>query len=90
MRSNLNLPPTTENPDIVSQAGNFLDQAVAWFKVNDIAKCLGYSRPRKAILDHVEEEDKQQLQNLIGKISKNKIKNIVTEQIEIQIFKKFG
>ena len=36
MRSNLNLPPTTENPDIVSQAGNFLDQAVEWFAKNDI------------------------------------------------------
>jgi len=29
-----------------------------WFVGNDVAEALGYARPRKAILDHVDEEDK--------------------------------
>ena len=35
-----------------------------WFKGCDVGKCLGYTKPRNAILSHVDEEDKQQLQNL--------------------------
>lgn len=29
-----------------------------WFVGNDVAKALGYSNPRKAIIDHIDEEDK--------------------------------
>ena len=29
-----------------------------WFVAKDIAERLGYSNPRKAIIDHVDEEDK--------------------------------
>ena len=30
----------------------------AWFVANDVCKILGYSNPRKAIADHVDEDDK--------------------------------
>lgn len=29
-----------------------------WFVGKDVAQILGYSNPRKALLDHVDEEDK--------------------------------
>lgn len=29
-----------------------------WFVGNDVAKALGYSNPRKAIIDHIDEDDK--------------------------------
>jgi len=35
-----------------------------WFKGCDVAKCLGYKKPRNAILTHVDEDDKQTLQNI--------------------------
>jgi very-short-patch-repair endonuclease len=34
---------------------------VPWFRGNDVAKILGYSRPRKAIDDHVDDDDKMKL-----------------------------
>ena len=35
-----------------------------WFRGKDIAKALGYERPHKAILDHVNSEDKLSLEHL--------------------------
>lgn len=35
-----------------------LIDGVIWFVGKDVAKALGYSNPRKALADHVEEEDK--------------------------------
>ena len=32
---------------------------VTWFKGNEVAACLGYVRPRNAVKDHVDEEDKK-------------------------------
>ena len=32
---------------------------VTWFKGNEVAACLGYARPRNAVKDHVDEEDKK-------------------------------
>ena len=32
---------------------------VTWFKGNEGAACLGYARPRNAVKDHVDEEDKK-------------------------------
>lgn len=29
-----------------------------WFVAKDLAEILGYSNPRKAIIDHVDDEDK--------------------------------
>ena len=41
-----------------------LDQ-VPWFKGNEVAACLGYARPRKAVYDNVDEEDKKTYEALI-------------------------
>ena len=35
-----------------------------WFRGKDIAKALGYERPRKTVLDHVNSEDKLSLERL--------------------------
>ncbi len=35
------------------------------FKGNEVAACLGYARPRKAVEDHVEEEDKKTYEALV-------------------------
>ena len=35
-----------------------------WYKVNDVAQLLGYSRPRKAVIDHVCLQDKKTPQEL--------------------------
>ena len=35
-----------------------------WFRGKDIAKALGYKRPHKAVLDHVDSEDKLSLECL--------------------------
>ena len=41
-----------------------LDQ-VPWFKGNEVAVCLGYARPRKAVYDNVDEEDKKTYEAVI-------------------------
>ena len=41
-------------------------QGHPWFKGNDIASILGYTRPRKAIMDHVPDKYKNTLQDLIA------------------------
>ena len=35
-----------------------------WYKGNDLAQLLGYSRPRKAVIDHVCPQDNKTLQTL--------------------------
>ena len=35
-----------------------------WFKGKDVAEALGYKLPRKAILDHTDEEDKTEYKDL--------------------------
>lgn len=37
---------------------------VPWFVGKDVAEALGYKTPKKAILDHVDEEDKQSLDSI--------------------------
>lgn len=37
---------------------------VPWFVGKDVAEALGYKTPKKAILDHVDEEDKQSLDDI--------------------------
>ena len=32
-----------------------------WFVAKDVAERLGYSNPRKAVIDHVDEEDRKSL-----------------------------
>ena len=38
----------------------------AWFRGTDIAAALGYARPRDAVRNHVDEQDRETLQNLGG------------------------
>ena len=38
-----------------------------WFVAKDVASCLGYEKPNKAIADHVDDDDKAYLG--IGKLS---------------------
>ena len=48
-----------------------------WFVGKDIAEVLGYSRPAKAILDHVDDEDKDEVpvQDSIGRMQKTPVIN---------------
>ncbi|MEF2820587.1 MAG: Bro-N domain-containing protein [Clostridium sp.] len=48
-----------------------------WFVGRDIAEVLGYSRPAKAILDHVDDEDKDEvpIQDSIGRMQKTPVIN---------------
>ena len=48
-----------------------------WFVGKDIAEKLGYSRPTKAILDHVDDEDKDEIpiQDSIGRMQKTPVIN---------------
>ena len=41
-------------------------QGHPWFKGNDIASTLGYTRPRKAIMDHVPDKYTKTLHDLIA------------------------
>ena len=38
---------------------------VTYFKGNEVAACLGYARPRKAVYDNVDEEDKTTYETLM-------------------------
>ena len=38
-----------------------------WFRGLDIATVLGYTNSRKAIIDHVDEDDKRKLEELQGR-----------------------
>ena len=48
-----------------------------WFVGKDIARALGYERPTKAILDHVDGEDKRAIpiQDSIGRMQETPIIN---------------
>ena len=37
-----------------------------WFKGKDVATSLDYTNPRKALLDHIDEDDKKILRNQIS------------------------
>ena len=32
---------------------------VVWFKGREVAACLGYTNPQKAVRDHIDEEDRK-------------------------------
>ena len=49
---------TFNNEEFGSMRGMTIDNE-PWFVGKDVAKALGYSNPRKALLDHVEIDDKQ-------------------------------
>lgn len=48
-----------------------------WFVANDVAKALGYARPRKAVQDHIDAEDKKlaPIKDYQGKVNKAVIIN---------------
>ena len=49
---------------------------VPWFKGREVARCLGYSNMRKAVLDHVDEEDKKTYAALMeGSFSEGRLCN---------------
>ena len=52
-----------------------------WFVAKDIAERLGYSSPRKAIIDHVDEEDKTDGVTIRDAIGRDQIHTIIAEII---------
>ena len=44
-----------------------------WFRGKTIAEILGYAIQRKAILDHVDHEDKRKLSELVSKSKQNEM-----------------
>ena len=46
-----------------------LSEGKPWFCAKDVGKALGYAKPRNAIQDHVFEEDRVKLENLMGPVS---------------------
>ena len=47
-----------ENPEFGTVRALTGENGEPWFVASDVAKVLGYSNPRKAIIDHVDDEDK--------------------------------
>ena len=50
------------NKDLGIELNSYIDkQQNVWFRGKDVAEILGYSNTKKAVLNHVESEDKQQI-----------------------------
>ena len=50
------------NKDLGIELASYIDkQQNVWFRRKDVAEILGYSNTKKAVLNHVESEDKQQI-----------------------------
>ena len=50
------------NKDLGIELTSYIDkQQNVWFRGKDVAEILGYSNTKKAVLNHVESEDKQQI-----------------------------
>ena len=45
---------------------------VAWFKGNEVAACLGYANPQKAVRDHIDEEDRKTYAELMEGVNESK------------------
>ena len=51
-----------KNNDLGIEITSYIDkQQIIWFKGKDVAEILGYSNTKKAVLNHVDIEDKKQL-----------------------------
>ena len=48
------------------EVGTLVVNGEPWFKGVDVAAALGYTAPAKAVRTHVDDDDKQELQNLGG------------------------
>ena len=49
-----------------------VDQVV-WFKGREVATCLGYTNPQKALRDHVDEDDRKTYEELMKGVNENGI-----------------
>ena len=47
------------------EVGALTVNQMAWFKGNEVAACLGYGDPKKAIRIHVDDEDKRTYDELV-------------------------
>ena len=47
------------------EVGALTVNQMAWFKGNEVAACLGYADPKKAIRIHVDDEDKRTYDELV-------------------------
>ena len=54
-----------------------------WFRGTDVAAALGYARPRKAIYDHVDAQDRETLDNLGGPVSGPQLEHNEATQVFI-------
>lgn len=50
-----------------------------WFVGKDVAEVLGYSNPRKALLDHVDDEDKSDGVTIRDSIGRDQTPTIINE-----------
>lgn len=50
-----------------------------WFVGKDVAEILGYSNPRKAVIDHVDEEDKMDGVTIRDSIGRKQIPVLINE-----------
>ena len=51
-----------KNDDLGIELKSFIDkQQIIWFRGKEVAEILGYSNTKKAVLTHVDIEDKKQL-----------------------------
>lgn len=50
-----------------------------WFVGKDVAEILGYSNPRKAVIDHVDEEDKMDGVTIRDSIGREQIPVLINE-----------
>ena len=58
------LEKTFKNEDLGLELKSYIDkQQIIWFRGKDVAEILGYSNTKKAVLTHVDIEDKKQLFN---------------------------
>ncbi len=55
------------------------EKGEAWFVGKDVAEALGYSNTRKAILDHVENEDREDGVTIRDAIGRNQSAVVINE-----------
>ena len=44
-----------------------------WFKAKDVASIWGYANTQKAVIDHVDDEDKQAIHDLVSTVHGSRI-----------------
>lgn len=56
-----------------------IENGEPWFVGKDVAEILGYSNPRKAVIDHVDEEDKMDGVTIRDSIGRKQIPVLINE-----------